>query len=433
MLIEFSVKNYRSIKEQQKISLVSASGAELESTNTSPILNGKLSLVRSAAIYGPNASGKSNLIKALQAMERVVLLSANLGQRGVELPIEPYMFDRESQELPSEFEVIFLSDGVRYQYGFAATKKQVFEEWLIAYPKGYPQVWIDRKYDTHTNTYVWGKMDKLKGTKHIWQENTRSNALFLSKAIQDNNKQLQPVFDWFESTLRIFGLGQLAPTFTFDQFETEQGRQRILDFMKVADFTISDVNVKKESRELQQLLDELPVTMRAKISQEMISADDVKIDQYDVKTVHIGENGDRYVLDFEEESDGTKKFLSFAGPWLDVLQHGYVLFVDELNDNLHPHLVKFLVQLFHDNRTNQKNAQLIFTAHETSILTQEVFRRDQVWFTEKDEFNATTLYPLSDFSPRKGVEHLEKSYLQGRYGALPYFGDVASLFDRVNA
>jgi AAA15 family ATPase/GTPase len=137
-------------------------------------------------------------------------------------------------------------------------------------------------------------------------------------------------------------------------------------------------------------------------------------------------------LDLKEESDGTRKVFALAGPWLAALEKGSVLIVDELNDHLHPNLVKFLVQMFHDNRLNRYNAQLIFTTHETSILTQDVFRRDQIWFTEKDEFNATTLYPLSDFSPRKGVENLEKHYLQGRYGALPYFRTMNRLLEGVN-
>ncbi|MCB0124198.1 MAG: ATP-binding protein, partial [Caldilineaceae bacterium] len=129
----------------------------------------------------------------------------------------------------------------------------------------------------------------------------------------------------------------------------------------------------------------------------------------------------------DEESEGTKAFFAFAGPWLDVLKNGWVLAVDELDSSLHPLLVKHLVQMFHNPQINKNGAQLIFTTHETSILSQEVFRRDQIWFVEKDEFNATSLYPLSDFSPRKGVENLESGYLRGRYGALPYFRNIERL------
>ena len=125
-------------------------------------------------------------------------------------------------------------------------------------------------------------------------------------------------------------------------------------------------------------------------------------------------------MDFDDESDGTQKFFSFAGPWLDTLKKGYVLVIDELHDSLHPNMVKYLVDLFHNKETNPNNAQLIFTTHETSILNQDVFRRDQIWFCEKDDEQATSLYPLTDFSPRKDRENIELGYLSGRYGALPF-------------
>jgi Predicted ATPases len=125
-----------------------------------------------------------------------------------------------------------------------------------------------------------------------------------------------------------------------------------------------------------------------------------------------------FILD--DESTGTQKLFAFAGPWLDTLKNGYVLFVDELHDNLHPKLVQYLVELFHDAKTNPRNAQLFFTTHETSILNQSVFRRDQVWFCEKDERSATQLFPLTDFSPRKNRDNLEAAYLSGRYGAVPF-------------
>ena len=126
---------------------------------------------------------------------------------------------------------------------------------------------------------------------------------------------------------------------------------------------------------------------------------------------------------FSDESDGTQKLFAFSGPWLDVLEKGRILFVDELDTSLHPLLVRFLIENFHNEKTNKNNAQLVFTTHDTSILDTDLFRRDQIWFVEKDRENATKLYPLSDFSPRKG-EAIEKWYLKGRYGALPVIRDL---------
>lgn len=429
MLIEFSVKNFRSIQARQSLSLTSASSNELRQTNTMPVLDGKLALLRSTAVYGPNASGKTNLIKALQTMQQIVLSSAQR-QRGDAVGVTPYLFDAATQGQPSEFEVIFINEGVRYQYGFTATNQQIFEEWLLAYPRGRSQTWIDRKFNPSTQSYTWGNHEKLTGTKQLWQDATRPNALFLSTAIQLNNTQLQPVFDWFKGKLKIIGLGELTPEATLTQCETEQGKQQIIDFLQAADFSISDLEIENEQAEFAYLTKELPSTTTKVLMERLKTVYQTKRGKLGVKTVHIGPQQEKFLLNMDDESDGTRKFFAYAGPWLEALQRGYVLVVDELNDNLHPTLVKALVQMFHDNGLNQANAQLIFTTHETSILSQEVFRRDQVWFMEKDEYNATTLYPLSDFSPRKDVENLEKNYLQGRYGALPYFRDLTNLVER---
>lgn len=431
MLIEFSVKNFRSIKERQTLSMMSAVGGELRDTNTIAVLDGKLNLLRSAAIYGPNAAGKTNLIKAMQAMERVVLSSAQR-QRGDDVGVTPYLFDRATQDQPSEFEIVFINEDVRYQYGFSATNKQIIEEWLLAYPKGRAQSWIDRKFNPHTQAYEWGTTDKLTGTKQLWQKATRPNALFLSTATQLNSTQLQPVFDWFNTKLRLIGPNGLSPLVTLEQCETEQGKHQIIEFLQIADFNISGLEITSEEVTPEAVLENLSGAARERFNERLKESSPINFKRFNVKTAHIGPNNTRFALDMDEESDGTKHFFVFAGPWLDVLQNGYVLVVDEPNLHLHLKLVKFLVQVFHNPTLNQKNAQLIFTTHETSILNQDVFRRDQVWFTEKDEYNATTLYPLSDFSPRKETENLEKSYLQGRYGALPYFRDITNLLEGVS-
>ena len=428
MLIEFSVKNFKSIKERQTLSMMASSGSELRSSNTIQALDNKISLLRSAAVYGPNASGKTNLIKALHTMRRIVLKSSQ-SQRGDMVGVTPYLFDQETQLLPSEFIINFISQNVRYEYGFITTNEQVLEEWLLAYPKGRSQEWLNRKFDNKSGKYEWGNMDNIVGKKQLLQEATRPNALFLSTAIQLNNTQLQPVFDWFRLYLRTIQ-GNLAPTFTFEICEDDNLKLDIIKFMQAADFNISDLEVKSEPIELVELLSNISSVERNEISKKINANPNKKpeIQRYDVKTVHVGEGGNKYKLDMDDESNGTQKFFIYAGPWLDVLKNGYVLVVDEINNNLHPDLVKFMIQMFHDNNLNRKNAQLILTTHETSILSQEIFRRDQIWFTEKDEYNATTLYPLSDFNPRKDVENLEKNYLHGRYGGRPYIRNIANLF-----
>jgi hypothetical protein len=182
---------------------------------------------------------------------------------------------------------------------------------------------------------------------------------------------------------------------------------------------IEDLEIETDLFDTTDLLEDIPAEVKKEIVRELQGKTIIK----GAKLLHSDGNGGKVALDLNEESDGTQKLFAFIGPWLDSLEKGHVLLIDELHDNFHPMMVKFLIDLFHNVLTNKSNAQLIFTTHETSILNQDQFRRDQVWFCEKKS-KATTLYPLTDFSPRKGAEDLAKGYLTGRYGALPYFKDI---------
>lgn len=416
MLVEFTVKNYRSIKDEQVLSLAKAKGDELEDSNCfTPDAPSSVPLLRSAAIYGANAAGKSNIIHAMMAMESIVRNSASSNQEGDEISVTPFLFDDDSPSEPSEFEMVFISEGVRYQYGFAATKYNVVEEWLIAYPKGRPQRWFSRSFNSKTKLSEYKFSDSLTGQKSVWQSATRTNALFLSTAVLLNSEQLKPVFNWFKKRLRPTDVGGWGPSFTATLCDEEVTKKRILSFLKAADFNIHDIKVDKKKFDLEMLSDEIPESARASIIKELKEKEFL-----DIKTIHKTASNKLVLLDFEEESDGTQQFFSFIGPWLDTLKNGNILVIDELHDSLHPKMVKYLVGLFNNSKTNPKNAQLIFTTHETSILNQDVFRRDQVWFCEKDKSQATSLYPLTDFSPRKDRENIEMGYLSGRYGALPY-------------
>ncbi len=415
MLIEFSVANFRSLRERQSFSLAKAKGDELVASNTFKVqAANEYELLRSASIYGPNAGGKSNFLQALNTMKRIVLESATNQQRGDKLPVTPFRLSNTTLNTPSEFEVIFIVDQVRYQYGFTATAGRIHEEWLLAYPKGRPQRWFGRDWNEVKQHYDWELGGGLAGEKQLWQKSTRDNALFLSTAVQLNSEQLQPIYDWFKTTLRMANVGGWDPMFSASLCEKTEKAQ-VMDFLRAADLNIEDIIVEKKPFDVKALPDDMPEYLKSAIAGDMKDKQLV-----DIKTVHKGDDGKPVTFDFKDESDGTQKLFAFAGPWIDSLTHGYVLFIDELHDNLHPRLVQFLVQLFHSNETNPRNAQLVFTTHETSILNQEVFRRDQIWFCEKDKQQATVVYPLTDFSPRKGRENLELAYLSGRYGALPY-------------
>lgn len=416
MLIQFSVKNWRSIRDEQTFSMVMAIGDEMLDTNTfQPVAPSATELLRSAAIYGPNAAGKSNLLKAMNVMKKIVVESASKGQRGDDLPIVPFLLDSDTEHAPTEFEVVFIAEGIRYQYGFAANHQRITEEWLMAYPRGRSRKWFTREWDVENNGYVWDMGPSLLGQKQLWQDSTRQNALFLSTAVQLNSQQLQPIYDWFFKTLRMANVSGWSPSFTASLCKDADQRGKVLEFLKAADLDIHDVVIESEKLTAKHLPADMSDDMKTKLLTELKDQE-----VFDIKTVHQSKQGRSITFDFSDESDGTQKFFAFAGPWLDALKNGYVLLIDELHDNLHPKMVQFLVSLFHNNQTNPNNAQLIFTTHETSILNQDVFRRDQIWFCEKSGDQSTKIFPLTDFNPRKGRENLEANYLAGRYGALPY-------------
>jgi len=423
MFIEFNVTNYRSIRETQTISMVASKYYnELDEMNCFDSgVTGLQKMLRSAVLYGPNAAGKSNLFRALHFMQSFVLESHSL-QEGQTIKTVPFALNERSQNEPSEFEIFFLQDNVRYQYGFAANRMRVTKEWLLAFPEGKAQRWYEREYDATEDKDKWYFGSKFSGRRQLWQEATRKNALFLSTAIQLNNEQLKPVFSWFQNKLVTILPG--TPTnlkFSIDQCASEEGTLRIMDFMNSADIGISGIEVKKipiPPMKSEMLPPDMPQPIKEKILLEMQGKE-----LPDIQFLHKMDTGESVPFRFSDESDGTKRLFAFAGPWLDVLAKGRILFVDELGTSLHPLMVRFLLGLIQNQEINRYNAQLIFTTHDTSVLDTDILRRDQIWFVEKDPKQASRLYPLSDFKPRQG-EALEKGYLKGRYGALPFIGEL---------
>jgi hypothetical protein len=423
MLIEFSVKNYKSLWKPQVLSMV-AGGAikDLQGLNTfeAPI-KGELTLLKSAVMYGPNGAGKSNLISALDFMRRFVLDSSRLHQEGEAIQRYPFRLNSQGISEDTEFEVFFIQDDVRYQYGFACNDTRVTHEWLLAYPENRSQRWFERSYNPETSEDEWYFGSKLTGSKKTWKDNTRPNALFLSAAVQLNSEQLKPVFSWFRA-LAIIGHNKLIhPMFTIEKCQDDISKTSILAFMKGADIDVDDIDIiikKIDAGEL-KLPEDMPDEFRKKVIADLGE----KIMKR-AEFIHKMTDSDKTVsFRLEEESDGTQKIFAYAGPWMDLLDTGRILVIDELDNSLHPHMIRFLLQLIHDPASNKANGQLIFSTHDTSILDPKILRRDQVWFVEKDPESATRMYSLSDFHPRKN-EALEKGYLQGRYGALPYIGEV---------
>lgn len=412
MLVEFRVKNFRSLRDEQVLSLVASPDKSLLDTHALDTgLKAAPHLLKSTVVYGANASGKSNLIKALQYMRGVVLESAALPPGQTFDRLQPFKLDAMSGSQPTGFEVTFLLAGVRYQYGFAMNAQRIVSEQLLVYKAFKPQRWFERHFDAESGKDVYEFGPSLKGAKNLWEGATRPNALFLSVAVQLNSDALRPVFDWFANRLVIFNeQSPLSPQFSVQMLKREEQRKAICEFLRAADISISDIEVATKQAMVHTINFDLATGKREEIAGEQ-AVDEVKFH-------HVTEHG-KAVFDLMDESSGTRNLLFLTGPILDILSKGQTLVVDELDTSLHTLLVQALVRLFHRPEINTGGAQLIFTTHDTSLLdAYGLFRRDQIWFVEKRQDQNSSLYPLLDFSPRKN-EALERGYLQGRYGALP--------------
>ncbi|QJB45490.1 AAA family ATPase [Dolichospermum flos-aquae] len=429
MLVEFSVGNYRSIQEKQTLSMVAADNETMLDSNTFPVPNNDdLRLVTSAAIYGPNASGKSNLLKAMQVLKNLVIKSASRMQIGDKLPVEPFRLNSESAKKPSSFEVIFIHEKIRYEYGVSLNRERVFEEWLIAYRNEVQENWFSREYLPDNPTfepnegYKWSFGKGLKGEKKRIQRFVRSNSLFISHAAQNNHPQLTEVFDFFQDELKI--ILHIDTPFIVDDTNNEGYYNYMVKLLNEADIGIADLKI-------EIIPETLNDDMIHRIQQEMqklginaISKDIPDFGRLDIITVHKMNDSDKTVeFEIDEESDGTKRLFEIAGYWLYVLQNGEILIIDEIDRSLHPVLSKALIKMFNNPEINKNNAQLIFTTHDTTLLDGEIFRPDQIWFTEKDN-SMTKLYSLFDFRPRED-ESLQKGYLLGRYGAIPFINGLS--------
>lgn len=422
MLIQFSVTNCRSILGRQTLNMAASTYfKEFDASNTFlPELDvGLPRLLRSTVLYGPNASGKSAFIQALSFLQEQVLNSQKESQAGDPIDVTPFKLTANSRAADSEFEVTFVEQGVRYEYGFCCNRERFTEEWLIAYPLGRAQKWFHRVFNTDTGKDAFKFSTAFLGgrQRQTWAAQTRQNALFFSTAIQLNNEQLKPAFDWFKLRLRVLdSVRGLSPSYTLSLCRNDEERKRVVGFMNSADLSILDIQLKETAFSADTLPRGLPAVIKDELLKDAAGKKFIKPSFFH-RNVDTQESVE---FDEKEESAGTLALFAFAGPWLDVIENERVLVVDELDSSLHPLLVHHLVRRLHHEGTK---AQIIFTTHDTTLLSQKLLRRDQVWFMEKDANSATRLYPLSDFSPRDN-EAVERGYLNGRYGGIPFLKDL---------
>jgi hypothetical protein len=350
----------------------------------------------------------------MSVMQAIVRDSATLVQAGQSLNVQSHVFDETSRSAPTAFEIDVLVDGLRYQYGFSLTPDRIQEEWLLVYKSAKAQKWFSRKRGEAEGPDAYEFGAYFLGAKDLWKKATRDNALFLSTAIQLNCEQLRPLWDWITGSWVILpAMALLNPELTVNAIESGNRKAEIMDLLNSADLGIADVDIQKQMGKQSSFAFDMAT---GKFSVSDPAETEVRIP----RLMHRGASREAF-LNLQDESQGTQRVFAFAGLILSMLERGATLVVDELENSMHPLLVRHILGLFFSQATNPRGAQVIFSTHNTSLLDNELLRRDQVWFTEKGKDLATTLTPLSDFSPRK-KEAFEKGYLEGRYGAIPILG-----------
>jgi AAA15 family ATPase/GTPase len=414
VLVEFRVKNFKSIRDEQTLSMAATSDKLLEDTHVLKPEGISQRLLKSAAIYGPNAGGKSNLLQALDFMKAKVVEGAFsyefLNIYGYKTcPF--FRLDQNSKDTPSEFEVTYTENGTRYQYSFALLRERVIEEYLLVYKSDKPQEWFHRAVDVQTDEDVYKFGTYFKGQKMTWQKSTRKEALFLSVATSLNSEQLQPVYNWFSSLSIVDKMVnvRLSPRMDgmLDTLKDAEIKHNMMALLYVADAGIADVVSRTETAVIPS------------IRKDAKDIQFVERERQEPVFVHRSGAGTDEEFELWEESLGTQRLFFLAFDLLRILKGGGVLVLDELESSLHPMLARFVVDLF-NSAGNKNGAQLIFSTHNAGLLDiKEIFRRDQIWFVEKDRDQATVLYPLTDFNPRKDAS-VESGYLTGRYGAIPF-------------
>lgn len=442
MLVQFKVDNYLSFKEEATFSMVGYNpikehegSAERYNITFDP--SEKYKLLKSCVIYGANGSGKSNFIKALQFVKHFILTSSNEGQATDEINVLPFLFSTENEEEPSAFEIIFFADNTRFRYGFEVDKEKVHSEWFFSLankPSAKEKMLFTREYQE-----IECNARSFKEGKGL-EKRVRPNALFLSVVAQLNGEIATSIISWFKTNFNsISGLEETTTSYTVQKFlENETFRTQVVEFFKSIQIGFDDIEIVEEGEVIENMIEKLPNKLSPEAEklrsalehfQKKIGAE--KTQQIKISTLHKqfddSEKFFRYKdLPFGLESKGTQKIFSLLGPILDTIQNGKILIIDELDSRIHTLLTIELINFFHTQANT--NAQLIFASHDTNLLKKENFRRDQIWFTEKDQFGGTDLYSLVEYKVNQAKVRndasFEKDYLLGKYGAIPFLGNI---------
>ncbi|MGV7254582.1 AAA family ATPase [Mycobacterium kansasii] len=435
MLLAFRAENVRSFRDPLEFSLFATSLAEEGVPREIPWREGGRTFVRVlpvAAVFGANASGKTNLLRAMDDMRRLVDQSFRKGSRAehhqnyLRRVRRPFRLDPECEKAPSSFEIDVVINGIRYEYGFKIDDSYVISEWAFHYPKGRAA----RIFQRDETELIVGET-RSHSKARVLQELFRADALVLSVAAAAQYSELRPLYEWFDNNLLLAAASSRESRWAYTarlMTDKERSRQAI-ELLQIADLGITGARpLNPEPEEVERMQTVLKMVSESlKKAFPKDTPEGVEPPEFDVDTVVgilLSHRGTRGSVEFDssDESLGTLVWLGLVGPVLDSLARGTVLLADELESSLHPSLVVQLVNMFQSPRSNPNGAQLIFNSHEARLLgnsqDDRVIGRDQAWFTEKLHDGSTRLYPLAALSPRKS-EAIAKRYMQGRYGATP--------------
>jgi AAA15 family ATPase/GTPase len=418
MIVQFTLGNFLSFNAKQMLNLEARGISELK-TNICTFKAEKI--LRSMVIYGANSSGKSNLIKAMERMREVVLSSVRLNDSD-ELEYSPFLLSIESDSLPTFFEIIFWKESIRYRYGFEYNLRQIENEWLFAGKSEKSEKTLFIR--TIEGIAVDAKYKEGEGI----ESKTNNNRLFVSLVAQLGGPISKQILEFFKNYNVLSGLdhNDYKGFTTRMLHENLNGCQESLELYKKLKLGFQDIKAIESDFNLSEIPENLPDELRIKLVKDLTGKRNISL-----KTVHNKFDKKGEIVDFvlfdklKNESEGTNKIIDLSGPIFDTLKFGKALIIDELDAKLHPLITMRIVELFNSPISNTKNAQLIFATHDTNLLGEELFRRDQIWFTEKDEREQTELYSLYDFNLPDGSKvrndsNLEKNYIRGRYGAIPF-------------
>lgn len=411
-IIEFSIENFKAFRDKATFSMVSRKN-DLHSFKSNEEY-----LLKTSLIYGPNASGKTSILDAFAVMRRLMHLSANIpeNQGNATLPYLPFLGSENSQTQPTSFEVVFSLqgkyDGV-YRYSFSFSKDHIVSENFSEISGKDDKVYFSR---TNQEIKVWDSFSDMEKLL----EKVRKESLFLSVSAQLNNAFALDLIAIFNSIIVISGIHPPSPQITIKKIKEDHSyKEKILKYLKAGDFCI----VGADTQEIDVKGVEFKFDAGKFSFGETNGKDNMLVLEHPVYNTN-NEKVNTFKINFPEESRGTQKFLLSLGPIIDAIEEGSVLFIDEFDNSLHPLLTKFIVDLFESSEVNKKNAQLIVTTHDTSLLAHKNdFIKDQFWFTEKDKFGAAKLFSLGEFELRNDTEYAKK-YLEGRFGALPFIISV---------